>query len=248
MCSTVKSNCIYCLCSLGRITASVVGQIIRKRDQTPPDNLLKKIFMRNRSTITPAACKHGLHLESEARDAYIQYCTDKGHEVSVIQKGLLVDKVRPWLAASIDGYVEQTVPKKETGLVEFKCPYVPPLATNVPQTVLELASERRSFYLNEDGSINNRHDYYYQIQTQMGVADELWCDFVVYFKDELRNICDMVVTRVPFDKPLYDDVLSKLDKFYLEAVVPEILTKRVQRGKKLYQNSTRYKYNGQENG
>lgn len=63
-------------------------------------------------------------MEGEARRAYIALKFLLGHTVEVEERGLVVDKNRFWLGASVDGVVKVLSPSTDTGLLEIKCPYV----------------------------------------------------------------------------------------------------------------------------
>ena len=99
------------------------------------------------------------------------------------------------------------------------------------------ACNSKNFYLEKlaDTSIQleRNHDYYWQVQGQ------LYCSnvslkgiiFTVYFGDNMP----LFIENIPFHSSTwYETFLPKIDFFYRRAFLPEIITRRVQRGKLLY--------------
>ena len=102
------------------------------------------------------------------------------------------------------------------------------------------ASKSKHFYLEKvaDASIQlkRNHDYFWQVQGQ------LYCSnvslrgivFTVCFGDNMP----LVLESIPFHSSTwYENFLPNIDFFYRRAFLPEMLTRRVQRGKLLYLHS-----------
>ena len=216
---------------------------MHRRPTTPPDGMVQRIFKYRSGPVNSAACKHGVDLESEARDAYVQDCLKKGMNIKVAEPGLVIHKNKPWFGASPDGIVQVVGSEENVGLIEIKCPYVCKEGNeNVPENIQELIDSRKHFYLIHGGKVNRKHNYFFQIQAQMGIGEMQWCDFVIYYKVDGTNICDMKIVRVNFEKEVFNFIEKKVDDFFLRGVVPELLTRRVQKGQKLYPSSKVYKY------
>ena len=67
--------------------------------------------------------------------------------------------------------------------------------------------------------LKETHQYYAQVQGQMGIGGRPWCDFVVYTKKGLS------VQRIAFDQKFWQDkLLPKLTSFYDNCVAPEIVS------------------------
>ena len=62
-----------------------------------------------------------------------------------------------------------------------------------------------------------QHNYFCQIQGQMAIGKQPWCDFVIW------TIKDIHVERVMFDEVLWGVMLCKLSSFYDFCYAPEIL-------------------------
>ena len=58
-------------------------------------------------------------------------------------------------------------------------------------------------------------------QGQMAITDSKWCEFCVW---TLRGHS---VERIPFDNATWLTMLSKLNNFYIKAVIPELFSEQV---------------------
>ena len=203
---------------VGRITASKFGAVNTRRRTTPPDNLVRSIMQYGRTDKcqrTVPALVHGQLTEHKAREAQIRHKEQSGCPVTVTTSGLFIDGNNPWCGASPDGLVDDQRASDPCGLSEFKCPYVEQFCT-----VEELIATRKQFYLKKEGNsivMNKKHQYYVQVQGQMGIGGRKWSDFVVYV--ECNNQTDIVIVRVMFDKDFWESVRSKLIYFYWRFVV-----------------------------
>lgn len=136
--------------------------------------------------------------------------------------GLIVNKDYPHLAASPDGIVHSDSGK---GLLEVKCPYkwrdcTPEEAAKDPKFCCKIA----------DGQLKlkENHSYYFQIQGQLAVGQYNWCDFFIWtLKGTHRE-------RIEYNHKFWNDNVQILNEFYIKAMIPEMFSNRVKRGKKLY--------------
>ncbi|KAL1469490.1 hypothetical protein MTO96_025009 [Rhipicephalus appendiculatus] len=125
------------------------------------------------------------------------------HGVEVYKVRLCVNPGAPFLGASPDGLVWDKT-NEDYGLVEVKT-----LAKAMEEglTVKEATQQRKVPFF-KDGKLNYRHNYFYQIQGQLGITGLTWCDLVV---DSTR---DIYVERVMFDTRVWEDMLAILENFY----------------------------------
>ena len=66
-------------------------------------------------------------------------------------------------------------------------------------------------------------NYYYQVHAEMAIMGCKWCHFVVWTE------VDIFVEEIPFDERLWSDIVfPKWQNFYLNILVPEILTRTVE--------------------
>ncbi|KAJ8916465.1 hypothetical protein NQ315_014682 [Exocentrus adspersus] len=82
----------------------------------------------------------------------------------------------------------------------------------------------------QDGNLHLRHNhnYYYQIQGQLGITQRQLCYFVVYTGD-YNNI---FIEEIVFDDIFFRDMVCKLIDFYENCLAPEIILNRRQRNLK----------------
>ena len=62
--------------------------------------------------------------------------------------------------------------------------------------------------------LKKNHEYYDQVQGQMGLTGTKWCDFVVYTK------VGMNVERITFDQDHWQQLREKLCSVYLTHFLP----------------------------
>ena len=91
------------------------------------------------------------------------------------------------------------------GILEIKCPYS--VRDGVPKDV----------YFLKENKLARQHQYYYQVQGQMGILEYSYCDFVVWTPH------DIVIERIMFDQPFFDTMKKQLDLFFVKVILPKIL-------------------------
>jgi len=200
----------------GRITGTTVHDILRRRENTDPENLVSKIMGYSGQNLSKIkAISWGIEKESSAVDQYRAHHTSEHKDAFVIKAGFLIDKDSVFLGASADAVV--VCPDCGKGVVEVKCPY-----KHKDIMPLDAATSDSDFCLTSDGHLKTSHKYYSQVQLQMYVHKVLYCDFVV-----LTEI-GLCVTRVNYDANFAVDVVQKCRLFWFQYVLPEI------RGRLLY--------------
>ena len=70
--------------------------------------------------------------------------------------------------------------------------------------------------------LKKNHGYYHQVQLQLYVASDLckWCDFCVY------TTKDVAVERLYPDQGWISNVLPKLEDYYFDHIIPEIIVQK----------------------
>ena len=206
-----------------RLTASMVGGIAKMRATTRKskrvENLLYTKFRGNTAT------RYGATMEDTVRQEYYTYQRLNGHpNLKLDNCGLFVSLNNPWLAATPDGVVDDpSDPTQPLGLVEIKNPY-----SARSQTLME-AAQKTAFCLEQNKNnssfrLKARHDYYYQVQTQLFCTERHWCDFVV------RTNNDLHIERIYTDKAWQHCNIPKLKNFYFSALLPELACPRHHKG------------------
>jgi hypothetical protein len=66
--------------------------------------------------------------------------------------------------------------------------------------------------------LTEKHNYMFKIQGQLAVYELEWVDFVVWTK---RGIS---VQRISFSLKKWENMLPKLETFYLSAILPDLIT------------------------
>ena len=131
----------------------------------------------------------------------------------------------PILATSTNGLI--TAPDcLGQGVLEIKCP--------VSDHGVDELCALKSFCLqqNSDGllKLKKQHQYYTQLQWEMGVTSCKWADFAVY--TQTCSGYSMHVERVMFSQDFWATAVKKACKFYKDFIALEILTRRVCRNVK----------------
>ena len=156
-----------------------------------------------KKTVQTAAMKHGIETEEEAASAY----ADSG-ECNVFPAGIVINPSCPHLAASPDRRVYDPSETDPWGLLEIKCP--------ITDSISQLKYLK---CVNGVYKLKKTHNYYYQIMGQMMLTGCDWVDFYVYCKNDFH------LERVRFDAEFCSNMKMKLDKFYFEYLLPEVLKK-----------------------
>lgn len=201
-----------------RITASLAHQVshskfANQKTNDIPQSYLKSI-MGSAPNVQTAAMNWGIRNENKAVKAYERLASvSKGTDVQVETCGLFIHPTKNWLAASPDGLVKDRRTGETQNILEVKCPY-----KHRERTVRE-ACKDRDFCLDLNGdsyTLKRQHTYYTQVQCQMAVTGIHNADFVVHTNKETA------VIPVEFDLEFWKDTEQKLERFYTEAVLPNV--------------------------
>ncbi|XP_075194595.1 uncharacterized protein LOC142295375 [Anomaloglossus baeobatrachus] len=200
-----------------RITASLAHQVSHSRfanqkTKDIPQSYLKSI-LGSGPKVQTAAMSWGIRNEKKAVNAYERLASLKGRDVQVETCGLFIHPTKNWLAASPDGIVRDKHTGETLNVLEVKCPY-----KHRERTIRE-ACKDRDFCLTFNGdsyALKRHHAYFTQVQCQMAVSGINDADFVVYTNKETA------VVPVKFDLEFWKDTEPKLERFYTEAVLPNV--------------------------
>ena len=210
----------------GRITSSRFHEVFVRKATTPPDKLVISL-MGYQSPLTatslPLQIEWGRTREAVARQDYVTAMRGRGHQVVVKDCGLSLLASRAYLGASSDGRVYDPASTLQSGVLEIKCPYSIDGKLIIKERVADIVKAHRSkFFLEQNGdqlALKRNSRYYCQVQGEMAILKVPWCDFVVW------TVVDIHIERIYFDRHFWEDqLLPKLDSFYVKAMVPEILT------------------------
>ena len=149
---------------------------------------------------------HGIKYEPIALQEYQKFMVTNRTPVIVLRSGFVVSKSYPVLGASPYARIIDKGCSICFGLGEVKYPY-----TKFHVTPLDTCSDPNFFMekVNDNECrLKRDHEYYTQVQGQMGVAGAQWCDVMVYTSKGLY------VERIPFDPVFWQNLRRKLLNYY----------------------------------
>ncbi|XP_053391673.1 uncharacterized protein LOC123543053, partial [Mercenaria mercenaria] len=204
-----------------RLTSSNFGLICKRRDDTPPDSMLKTVL--GYTDFDCASVKWGRTHEPAARRFYLKNARQQHSEITVTECGFIVCTDYPYLGCSPDGMIHcPHYMDNKDGVLEIKCPYKYRMESPLS------AAQNKDFFcelVNGELKLKRNHPYYFQVQGQMAVTHRKWCDFFVW------TLNGYSVERIQFDFDFWQKMHEKLTSFFMQFVIPEIFTRRVKRGK-----------------
>ena len=172
-----------------------------------------KIFGLSKDISHVLAIRYGRLTEEKAKIEYEKIISKDHSDVVVNNCGLFVERCNMFLSASPDLLVSCSCCGE--GLVEIKCPYtnreISPLSK--PSTFLSASAV--------DGRlrVETNHQYYTQMQGQLGVTGRSWCDIFVYSEK------GHFMQRIGFDKAFWLTLMLKLVHFFQDKVFPRFSSK-----------------------
>ena len=202
----------------GQITASHFYDVCRhiRSSRIYPTSIVKKIMQYYSSTENVVAMKWGREKEDRGRQDYVTFNEAK-HEMFVVhQCGLVIDPKFPFLGASPDGMVCCSCCGK--GVLEIKCPFK--YRDYSPTDDQALSDSKYCLKKSPNGNIHlsSKHKYYYQVQGKIALCNTIYCDFVCWTEKGL------FIERIKRDEDLITTMLPQLKQFFLNYLLPELLT------------------------
>lgn len=197
----------------GRVTASKMKAVCHTDFTNPSKSLIKSVCYPARNKFTTAATKWGTANELVAKTKLISVLnTNETHDnMQFEESGLHISLEHPYIAASPDGIVSCDCCGK--GCIEIKCPFS---LKDKPIT-----EECEFLRIAEDGELHldETHQYYYQVQTQMGVTKTEYCYFVVWTEKDIH------IEQILFDVDFYNELCVKSLHFFQTAILAELVGK-----------------------
>ncbi len=195
----------------GRLTSSTFHNIYVRKKQSNPDVLVKRLLSKKDISTVPAI-KWGVEHEETARRDYICKMSLSHQHFECTLVGLTINPLYPFLGASPDGHIQCECCGQ--GLLEIKCPFSgrhshPQELKGMPGSFLKINGLSRS------------HKYYTQVQGQLAMCDKDFCDFVVWTPKGI------IVERINRDLPFWEKLIAKLTAFYVENMLPELISHRL---------------------
>ena len=121
------------------------------------------------------------------------------------ETGLTLYASKPFIGASAD--LEVKCDCCGDGLYEIK----------YPETIKNAKPCEENLTYISNGTLNKNHQYFFQVQGQMGILDKKYCDLYIFtFHGKMK-------IRIKFEEQLEEIMLEKLCWFWDNCIVPEIL-------------------------
>lgn len=209
-----SSNPRWRLHRVGRITASNCKEALNLDIEKPSKSFRDKI-MNYKESFSCKATSYGIKNEQKACNEYIKIAKNNHKNLKVQEAGLHVNPSFVYLGASPDGIT--TCDCHETGLLEIKCPY------KYKTGLSKGWRQDKNCPINEDGSMKESHQYYFQIQQQMLVTGLNFCDFFVWSFGTEEN--DKFLIRVNKNVEFCQKLLAKIELVFYKVILPELYTR-----------------------
>lgn len=191
------------------LTASNFGRVCKMLPTTGCESLVKTMLY---SSFDCEAMAYGRKHEPIARHRIEE---EIGKPIKPC--GLFIDLEKPFLGATPDGLID------EDGLVEIKCP-----SSARTLTPDEAIKEKKITFWKIDAlgdvKVNPKHEYFFQVQGQLHVTQRSYCLFCVWTPKGVK------IERVERDDDFWENMMvEKLERFYMQCVLPEIIDPRHRR-------------------
>ena len=160
-----------------------------------------------KSSVTSKSLQHGLAFEKTA--------IKKFEEMNVVTThpcGIFVSCSKPFLSATPDAVIG------ENCVLEVKCPYVSRDEMINTKTVPYLKC------VNEELTLDESHDYFYQVQGQLFCTQREICKFTVFTFKDIKTI------TIKRDENFITTMIEKLTDFYENYFRKELLKQNYYKG------------------
>ena len=156
-----QSDCnLWRLLHNGRLSSSIFGEIIQRRDGTEPVSIQRRIMGYTPVTGVPAPLKWGRDKEVTARFAYVQRMHELGYKSLHCQSTeLTLLSSHSYMGASSDGLNINHHYHKDNGVLEIKCPFsIAKLEVHhlAPIEIARRYSKYTKYLLTDTGACENR--------------------------------------------------------------------------------------------
>ena len=209
-----------------RITASQCKKVFSLQSPSSISNYLRSSLWDSQKLYTKGML-YGQENEAIALAEYRRGAQLNSPNLKAIKTGFWINSKFPELGCSPDGLVLD--PQSDVdiyGLVEIKCPYILQAHSVKKFDDCLNSAQVKRFCLervNQELHLKHNHEYYYQVQMQLGVTGLKWCDFVVWSPK------DIFVERISFDSEFWGQVKCKLVEFHHSRICPEYFEMRLPR-------------------
>ncbi|KAK3924298.1 Reticulocyte-binding protein 2-like protein a [Frankliniella fusca] len=194
-----------------RLTAVDFGEVCKRRPDTSCRRFVFDKLYRAKTDYAgqkpdPKQIQHGKTYEPAAKARL----ATKGYKIQ--NCSFFIDTEMPYLGASPDGLLDNSA------VLEIKCPFTAYESKSKDEAMQ--SGQIKYLRRDEDGNIKLRKDdnYYYQVQGQLHITKRDRCVFVVYAKEWEH------IEEIERDDEFWNNEMrDKLERFYKEALLPEIV-------------------------
>jgi putative phage-type endonuclease len=194
----------------GRVTASQAKAVCTSDPNDPSSSLIKRICYPGTNTFKNQATKWGNDNEKNALKAFNKLMMESHENVCLESSGFIISTKFPFIGASPDGVFSCDCCGKAT--VEVKCPF------NLRNEGLDKCD-----YLVTDDSgdkcLKTNHQYYYQIQTQLGCSNLEFGYFIVWTENDIH------VEQIMFDQVVWEKITFSAKNIFNAGILPELVGK-----------------------
>lgn len=199
-----------------RLTASIFGEVVKRKNSTSCHNLVKKILYP--TSFYSTATAYGKQMETAARKKFAELHPD----MHISEAGLFVHEETGYLGASPDGIVS------DNGLLEIKCLHA---VHKSGKSLMEYLQNKPLCVELQNNKIKLKrtHSYYYQVQGQLNICKKDVCFFIIYINDQQPLYIEQIYKDEQFWK---EQMLPKLKLFYNNCILTELVQRNVPKGLK----------------
>lgn len=166
------------------------------------------------NNVFPFLTRWGCQHEEAARQTYFAWASQQHQGLTIRDAGLHIHPNYPYIGASPDALINCTC--CGGGVLEVKCPHCAK-----DTGVLGVDTKHFGLIQTDNGtSLDTRHQYYFQVQTQLFVTGQQFCDFVVW------SPTNFFIQRILPDPNFMSEIIPKVKAFFKLGILPELLAKK----------------------
>ena len=208
-----------------RFTASLNNKLQNVKTPTGLKSIANKLVFgeKNKNNyIIQHKLQYGKYYEPIAIQKYEKYMSSLGRSVTIEKSGLVLDTTHFILGASPDGKVTDiSCDICPYGILEVKCSEE---YRDIDPKDVCLISKSACIEYNEDQGkiyLKKDHSYYAQVQMQLALTTQTWCDFIFYTAKEIA------IDRIKFDHSYWISLKEKIFSFYFMYMLPELRERKL---------------------
>ena len=189
------------------LTSSKFPQVLSKKNQTDCSALVEDIrYPRDLSKNT--AIQWG---EKHEKEAVAEFKRENSNILVIDYLGMFQNHSHPWLASTPDALLcdKNRSANENWGTLEIKCPY----------SCIDKTPKSASCF-DKNQKLKKNHQYYRQIQGQMGCIGVNWGILVIWTPNGIHQ------EEIKFDANEWSKNVEKLNLFWRNALAPEIVDSR----------------------